>query len=81
VIELHSSCMSKIVSPSFWKVKFLIILKGQITPCLRRKLQHFTFGQINSLPTVEIVMLLIWSSGLSSKVQLPVASAIAMTRT
>jgi hypothetical protein len=38
--------------------------------------------RIKSLLTVEVVVVaLIWSSGLASRVQLPVASVIVVTRT
>jgi hypothetical protein len=56
-------------------------MKGHVTPFLRKKLQSFASQLVKSLLTVEIVVLLIWRSGLASNVQLPVASVTAATRT
>jgi hypothetical protein len=56
----------------------VIILKGHVTPCLLMNLRSFNSRQINSLWVVEVVELLIWSSGLASRVQLPVTSVIAV---
>jgi hypothetical protein len=49
---------------------------------VQRKLQSFAFKEISSLLIVEVlVVLLIWISGLASRVQFPVASVTAVSRT
>jgi hypothetical protein len=54
--------------------------KGPYYSLLAKEAVIFRFEQINSLLTVEVV-LLNWSSGLASRVQLSVTSVTAVTRT